>query len=530
MITLMVLVLVAITGLCFVILPVWQGVRRPWTLQTPDGDEEALQQERFAALEALRDLAMDFKLGNLAEPDYRALAAPLQQRARRVLDLQKTRARPARVSVRWPDHAAAADPAMDGWLEAQILAARRVFPGPLPNRLRFCPQCGSAVATDYRFCAACGARLPLAEESNPGREGGQPPLLNGQTNHQPAPFDAVGVAKQVDLVTHNPQAVSGADVASVPGHETEAGLAVAATSTDIQPVAQRRWWAALTNSRRWLWGIGALVTLLWAAVVIWIYVTARSGQTNQTPVAVLPNVSIQALATGDNLLVLGEPKGIRTSPDGQQWMPLPVAGDMRSITRIANADDAWVAVGPGGLWRSEDGALSWKPVATTPPDLRLAAIAAVPGQPGLLWGVDNTTLYRSEDGGRIWRSIRSFQLGRPRALAAGASRLFLGTNEGVFQNDDGGRTWVNLNGVMNSAIISTDVRALAYDEPNGLLYAGTPFGVSFQKLRSFGGWGQRAVGINVTALALAGPDNQVLWVGAADGKIYRSSDRGVTWQ
>lgn len=530
MITLMVLVLVAMAALGFVILPVWQGVRRPWTLQTPDGDEEALQQERFAALEALRDLAMDFKLGNLAEPDYRALAAPLQQRARRVLDLQKARARPARTSDRRPDHAAAADTEMDTWLEAQILAARRISPRLTPNQLRFCPQCGSAVATDYRFCAACGAQLPRAEQSNPGREGGQPTLLNGQTSHQPVPFDAVGVAKQADLVTHNHHAVSGADVASVSVHETDSGSAVAAMSTDIHPVAPRRWWAAFTTSRRWLWGIGALVTVLWAAVVIWIYVTARSGQTNQTPVAVLPNVSIQALATGDNLLVLGEPKGIRTSPDGQQWMPLPVAGDMRSIARIANADNAWMAVGLGGLWRSEDGALSWKPVATTPPDLRLAAIAAVPGQPGLLWGVDNTTLYRSEDGGRNWRSISAFRLGRPRALAAGASRLFLGTDEGVFQNDDGGRTWVNLNGMMNGAIISTDVQALAYDEPNELLYAGTPFGVSFQKLQSFGGWGQRALRTNATALALTGPDNQVLWVGAADGKLYRSRDRGVTWQ
>ncbi len=312
--------------------------------------------------------------------------------------------------------------------------------------------------------------------------------------------------------------------------ETVGDLTVATTATDVQRSARYGWRGSLTTSRRWLWGLGAVVTLLWVGGVIWMYVSARSGQATQTPIAVLSNVPIQAIATSNNLLVLGEPKGIRTSSNGQQWMPLPVAGNISSITRVASGNNAWLAVGSGSLWRSQDSALTWEIMETTPSDLSLVAIAAVPSQPGRLWGVDATTLYRSEDDGLSWVRISIFQLGRPQALAAGSTHLFIGADQGVFQSEDGGENWTNLNGIMNSAIISTDIQALAYDEKNQLLYAGTEYGVSFQKLQSFGGWGQRTLRSNVTALTLDGSENQVLWVGAGDGKIYRSNDRGVTWQ
>ncbi len=68
------------------------------------------------------------------------------------------------------------------------------------------------------------------------------------------------------------------------------------------------------------------------------------------------------------------------------------------------------------------------------------------------------------------------------------------------------------------------------DNPNKVLYAGTPAGLSFLNLEAFGGWGQRSLTGHVTALALDGENKQVLWVGTADGHLFRSPDRGVTWR
>jgi len=87
-----------------------------------------------------------------------------------------------------------------------------------------------------------------------------------------------------------------------------------------------------------------------------------------------------------------------------------------------------------------------------------------------------------------------------------------------------------MNGTANGAIISTDVRALAYDEANGIIFAGTPAGVSFMKMDSFGGWGQRTLQASVLALALDPDNSAVLWAGTSDGRIFRSPDRGVSWR
>ena len=115
--TLLLLLAMAVTG--GVVWPLIQGVRRPWALNVPSGEEEALRQEQVAALGALRDLALDFKLGNLAAEDYRALAAPLQQRARRTLELQATRPATHSAAAFLPN---AADLAAQ--LEAEILSLR----------------------------------------------------------------------------------------------------------------------------------------------------------------------------------------------------------------------------------------------------------------------------------------------------------------------------------------------------------------------------------------------------------------------
>jgi hypothetical protein len=49
-------------------------------------------------------------------------------------------------------------------------------------------------------------------------------------------------------------------------------------------------------------------------------------------------------------------------------------------------------------------------------------------------------------------------------------------------------------------------------------------------LASSGGWGQRALNADVTALAVTGSADEELWVGTANGQLFRSTNRDVTWQ
>ncbi|MCB0184596.1 MAG: hypothetical protein KDE31_10030, partial [Caldilineaceae bacterium] len=111
------LALLLVTGLAMYVIvqPLWQYIRQPWAFRTPDGEEEQVRQEQLSALEALRDLAMDYRLGQLSTTDYRALAAPLQQQARRTIQQQIKQ-----------NAVQEADYALDAALEAEILALRRI--------------------------------------------------------------------------------------------------------------------------------------------------------------------------------------------------------------------------------------------------------------------------------------------------------------------------------------------------------------------------------------------------------------------
>jgi photosystem II stability/assembly factor-like uncharacterized protein/rRNA maturation endonuclease Nob1 len=506
MITSLLLLLIVAGAAGVVIWPIWQGIRQPWMVQSPSGEQEAIHQEQLAALDALRDLAMDYKLGNLSLEDYRALAAPLQQKARRTLERQEKIKSIQREPGRTGSSAAiaVAEAELDALLESRIQALRRVVApsngGAVRTAVagqRFCHQCGAPVQPGFHFCASCGVRLETVQPSE----------------QQPLEDNGRAVAPQE--IHQGP-----GQLPASPVRKTDAApSSSAATSETTAP-----------SSRRKLWGIGAVLALVWVVAVVWLYMSTRAGQQNQVPVATFPNTTVWSIGATDGLLVLGESKGLQVSTDGLKWNPLPVADEIHAIAALDDAGQRWLAAGAKGLWSSTNGATSWQPLATDPAELHLLTITSFPGQSGVVLGADETAIYMSEDGGQTWTNMNVKLPGLPRSLVAGDLGLFIGTDRGVYRSEDGGQSWINFNGSVNGVIASTDIQALAYDGKNQMLYAGTPAGLSFMNLGSPGGWGHRSLQANVTALTLAGPDKQVVWVGTADGQLFRSDDRGVTWR
>lgn len=498
-------------------LPLWQEAKRPWLLNTPKGDEEALRQEQVAALDALRDLVMDVKLGNLDQADYQALAAPLQQRAKRTLELQAQLRQADRTTkagagargkqTKQTGRAGRGGADLDALLESEIAAVRQTN-GKRPieqmpaGAAHFCPQCGQPVSTEFRFCAGCGAKLPSNAVASLAS------VIPDEVKVAPVVVQPQNAPRQVESGFTHTASVGTAHVPAAPQPD------LTLPNRKVSP---------------WLWRAGLVVAALWIVAVVWFYLSSRADMANQIPVATFSDVSIRSLSVGGDLVVMGESKGIQTSMDGQKWNPLPVAGDIRGVARLDNTGRAWLAASPSGLWRSTDGANSWQPVKTTPADLALITIASVPSQVGLVWGATSGALYVSQNGGERWTQIESMLPGTPRVLVAGSMDLFLGTNRGVFRSTDGGHTWGNFSGSANGGLPSLNIQTLAFDEANGLLYAGTPAGLSFQKLDAPGSWGQRSLNGDVTALALGGANNEELWAGTAAGLLLRSRDRGVTW-
>ncbi len=123
----------------------------------------------------------------------------------------------------------------------------------------------------------------------------------------------------------------------------------------------------------------------------------------------------------------------------------------------------YAATASGGVWKSVDGGLSWKPVFDDQPTSSIGSIAVAPGDPNVVYvgsGEANIRgnvspgagLFKSDDAGRSWKHVWK-QVGQIGALAvhpknadvcfaAVLGNPFAANPErGVYRTTDGGATW-----------------------------------------------------------------------------------------
>jgi photosystem II stability/assembly factor-like uncharacterized protein len=104
----------------------------------------------------------------------------------------------------------------------------------------------------------------------------------------------------------------------------------------------------------------------------------------------------------------------RTDDGGEAWHKYPIANMQIESTQFLNPNDGW-AVGTeaspvadnrsirGVLLWTTDGGRSWKRIDMTPEERAFDRVHFVDAQHGWLFGREN--LYRSEDGGKVWRIV-----------------------------------------------------------------------------------------------------------------------------
>jgi photosystem II stability/assembly factor-like uncharacterized protein len=275
------------------------------------------------------------------------------------------------------------------------------------------------------------------------------------------------------------------------------------------------------------------------------------------------------------------------SLSAQQWVPVgPDGGDVRSLSRDPHTPGRiLLSTSAGQLYQSLDDGASWARFAKLGEgnDYVLDRVVFHPSNPGVVyvaaWSVENTSgdVFRSEDGGKTWKtlkgmrgkSVRGFAMSRsnPDILVAGALDgvyrskdggahwdlispanhpdirniqsiaidpadpviIYAGTWHLPWKTSDGGKTWVNMkNGIIDdsdvfSIIIDPVLPSTIYASACSGIYKSDSSGGSFRKVQGMPFSARR------TRVLMQDPIHRnVVYAGTTEG-LWKTEDAGATW-
>jgi photosystem II stability/assembly factor-like uncharacterized protein len=254
----------------------------------------------------------------------------------------------------------------------------------------------------------------------------------------------------------------------------------------------------------------------------------------------------------------------------------PAVASGRVMSIAVNPKDKfeyYVGVASGGVWKTVNDGTTWTPVFDKEASYSIGWVTLDPNDPAVVWvgtGESNSQrsvaygdgIYRSDDGGKNWQNLglkKSEHIGRvvidPRDskvvyVAAEGPLWGAGGDRGLYKTTDGGKNWKPVltisenTGVVDVALDPSNpdiVYAAAYQRrrhvftlidggPESAIYKSTDAGATWNKLKN--GLPTVDMGRIGLAVSLADPNVVYTTIEAADGKggIFRSNDRGATWE
>ncbi|MEM7105633.1 MAG: glycosyl hydrolase [Bacteroidota bacterium] len=266
----------------------------------------------------------------------------------------------------------------------------------------------------------------------------------------------------------------------------------------------------------------------------------------------------------------GNFSGIKLRSIGPAFM----SGRIADIAIHPNDDNLWyVAVGSGGVWKTKNAGVTWKPIFDSQPSYSIGCVTIDPNNPSIVWvGTGENVggrhvgygdgIYRSKDGGGTWINLGlknsehiSKIIVHPENsdvvwVAAQGPLWNKGGDRGLYKTTDGGKTWEKTLGddewvgVTDMAIDPRNpdhlyaatwqrhrtVAAYMGGGPGTGLHRSTDGGETWEKLSS----GLPKSDMGKIGLAISPMQPDVLYAAIEldrrSGGVYRSTDRGSTWE
>ena len=216
----------------------------------------------------------------------------------------------------------------------------------------------------------------------------------------------------------------------------------------------------------------------------------------------------------------------------------------------------------GGVWRTDNGGASWRPLMELEPTLTIGAVAIAPSNPQVMYAASGEDgggwnpawsgvgLYRSTDGGQHWTLATPVASTRFSAIVVDptdADTIYVAGNSGLHKSVDGGLTCITNPGLQSLFDGSITDVVIAHDDParlyigvwsNGVYIsstAGEQVGATpaltrldgMNQLPSGGaaGWIKLAIGRS----GANGSNCVVAKMGPDGSRIFRTLDGGTIW-